>query len=335
MELSDCAFCGLCAQSCPVGALLERRVERQPHQGAMKTVTTACPHCPLGCELVLNMDNERTRITRVTTDMNSVGAPNRGLTCLRGRYHFQDVTKNRLTQPMIGGKAVEWSEGIEKLAGTLKGSTAIFLGMSLTDQEISAVKVVAKNVAVAAKGFDAAKVTELLASFDADTPKGKVKPDLAELTRKMMLLSKAMEFEKNASRFPENLKSLYSMGANVRGLLDGGVVTHAPEEALKGAGAAIFVDCSPEDFGFTENALKGVKKVLLASSTCCEKPFDIVLPITAWAEREGTYTGALSGAKLPVHRGPLPPDGARALRWILAAAMRKLGIEVSSGEMAM
>ena len=336
MELSDCTFCGLCAQVCPVGALLERRVERLPHDNRMITVKTTCPHCPLGCELLLNMDKERTRITRVTTDMDSVDSPNRGLTCLRGRYHFQSLAKNRLTKPMLGEKTVEWGEGIEKLIEALKGSTAIFLGSSLTDQEISAVASVTQKInecKIAAMDGNIAPTAELLTSFDTDTPKGKIKPDLASLVQKTTLLAKAVEFKKDCSRFPENLQALFALRANARGLLDSGVITHTPQKALEGTAAAIFIDCTPEDFGFTESTLKGVKKILLASNAC-EGQFDIVLPITAWAERNGTYTSAFSGVKLPVRRGPMPPDGARALRWIFAETMRKLGVEVASSEMA-
>jgi len=245
------------------------------------------------------------------------------LTCLRGRYHFHDVAKNRLTHPMIEGKAVEWPEGIEKLAEAMKGNVAMFLGSSLTDQELAAVKAATKNAPVTAKGFDAAKVAELLASFD------KAKPDTAGLVRKMALLSKAVEFGKDAAGYPEDLKAIYSMGANIRGLFNSGVVINAPQEAVKAvkdAAAAIFVDCSPKDFGFTEDALKGMKKILLAPNKC-EGTFDMILPITAWAEREGTYTGTFSGVKLPVRRGPLPPEGVRALRWILSEAMRNLGLK--------
>jgi formate dehydrogenase major subunit len=341
MEESDCTFCGLCAQLCPVGALLERRVERLPHQASPVLERTTCPHCPLGCELVLNMDGGRSRVVRVTTDMDAVETPNGGLTCLRGRWHFRDVNENRLKAPVIDGRVVEWEQAVEGLSEVLGSRVAFLLGTSLTDQEIAAVKAVrdAKNAKtgderpVAARGFDAAGVTKLLASFEADAPKGgKARPDVAELIQKMTLLAKAVEFGHDTSGFEENLKELYDLGGNVRGLLEAGVVTHTPEEAVQAirsgnVEAVVFVDCGPEDFGLAAGDLKGVKKVLLAAGAR-DGDFDMSLPVTAWAEREGTYTGAFSGVKLALHMGPVPPQGAKALRWILARALRRQGTEI-------
>ena len=347
MEHSDCTFCGLCSQLCPVGALLERRVERLPHQDPMLLKKTTCPHCALGCELVLNTDKERTRIARITTDMDAVDAPNLGLTCLRGRYHFQGVAKERLTEPRIGTKSAEWGDAVGTLADLLKGKVAFFLGASLTDQEIAAVQsALHDGCLVAASKFDAAKVTELLASFEVETPKGKVKPNVAELVQKMTLLAKAAEFGHDTSGFAENLRALYELGGNARGLLDAGIVTHTPEEAVRAAksgevDAAVFIDCAPCDFGISEGDLKAMKKkVLIAANACdcegyaCMGAMDMSLPITAWAEREGTYTSAFGGAKLDLHMGPLPPKGARSLRWIFAEALRKLGTEIAASEMA-
>jgi formate hydrogenlyase subunit 6/NADH:ubiquinone oxidoreductase subunit I len=343
MERSDCTFCGLCAQLCPVGALLERRVERLPHQDRMETFKTTCPHCALGCELVLNTDKERTRVTRVTTDMDAAGTPNRGLTCLRGRYHFRDGCAARLMEPVAGGEVVEWSEAVEKFSEILKGRAAFFLSASLTDQEIAAVKSSLQDgCLVAARGLDPSKAGELPASFDVETPKGKARPDLAGLVQKLTLLAKAVEFGQDVSVFPENLKELYALGANARGLLDAGIVTHVPEAAAAEvkAGkfdAVVFIDCAPGDFGLSERDLKGkgVKTVSLTPYSGGDA-FDLALPITAWTERVGTYTASFGGggAKLELRMGPVPPQGARSLRWIFAEALRKLGTEIPAVEMA-
>ena len=216
----------------------------------------------------------------------------------------------------------------------------MFLGSSLTDQEIAAVKSATHDKwLVAAKGFDADKLPLLLASFEVETQKGKVKPNVGELIQKMTLLVKAVEFEKGTGAFPENLKELYALGANVRGLLDAGVVTHTQEAALQAVKAGkvdsvIFIDCVPGDFGLTDDALKMVKHKVLVASNMPETVFDLALPMTAWAERVGTYTGAFSGAKLALRMGPVPSPHAKSLRWIMASALRKLGREIASSEMA-
>jgi anti-anti-sigma regulatory factor len=257
-------------------------------------------------------------------------------------------------------KSIGWDKAVERLAEILKSrdsKLAVFLGSSLTDQEIGAVKAlcdacrhedVRENVVVA-KGFDfadTAGVDALLASFETNTPKGKVKPDVAGLVQKTTLLAKATEFGGDLSVFPDNLRTLYSLGANVRGLLSSNLVTHTPEAAADAIKAGevstlLFIDCTPGDFGLVEGTLlaegflKNVKKILFASNDCNESSFDLRLPVTAWAEREGTYTGAFSGAKLEVHMGPLPPEGARSLRWIFAEALRKLSKEIPAAEMAL
>ncbi|MCL1940904.1 MAG: FAD-dependent oxidoreductase, partial [Synergistaceae bacterium] len=144
MELSDCTFCGLCAQVCPVGALLEKRAERLPHSEVPNTVKTTCPHCPLGCGLIMNLDSSRKRIVRITTEIGGSCA-NRGLTCLKGRYHFKDMTEGRLLAPEIDGKTTAWSEALPKallaLGARADGKkVAAFVGGTLTNEEIAAFK---------------------------------------------------------------------------------------------------------------------------------------------------------------------------------------------------
>jgi hypothetical protein len=98
--------------------------------------------------------------------------------------------------------------------------------------------------------------------------------------------------------------------------------------------SVLFADCQPENFGLpSTDEIKGAKRVLLSSNTC-EGEWDLCLPITAWAEREGTYTSAFSGAKLNVRMGPVPPEGVRSLRYLLSEALRKSGVDIASAAMA-
>ncbi|GHS87516.1 glutamate synthase [Synergistales bacterium] len=347
MKRSDCTFCGLCVQVCPTGALMERRVERLPHQGRLTEVKTTCPHCPLGCELVLNLDGDRSRITRITSDLDAPDTPNRGLTCLSGRYRFKSVSAARLTKPSAHGKDIDWSEGTDKLSEIIRGKNLIFVGYCVTDQEIAAIKAVTalnKDTRVVVKGFgfssDVDDVKALLASFETDTPKGKAKPDVAELVQKMTKLAKAIDAGANLAAFDKNLRGLSSHGGNTRGFLESGLPISTMENAIDAAkngdfDSILFLDCHPNNFGIGAGGeTKGAKKVLL-SSNIHEGDWDLCLPITVWAEREGTYTSIFGNAKLNVRTGPVPPEGVRSLRWALSEALRKAGVDIASAAMAL
>ena len=141
MEDSDCTFCGLCTQVCPVGALMEKRAERWPHLEVPEIVKTTCQLCPVGCELDLNLDRGRTRIVRVTTDPDNPVAPAFGLCCVKGRYWFKQAEKEGDFPPSIHGSEVTSDEALsafDALAST--GRTAFVVSSSLTREELKAVR---------------------------------------------------------------------------------------------------------------------------------------------------------------------------------------------------
>ena len=93
---SRCESCGACVAYCPTGALDNKMSigEGLPD----KVVMTTCTYCGVGCQLELNIKNER--IIRVTSTEK---APvNGNHLCVKGRYGYDFVHHaERLTKPKV------------------------------------------------------------------------------------------------------------------------------------------------------------------------------------------------------------------------------------------
>ena len=329
MELSDCTFCGLCTQECPVGALSEKRAERLPHSEIPNTVRTTCPHCPLGCELIMNLDKSRKRITRITTE---IGGANHGLICLKGRYHFKGMAEGRLLAPEINGREASWREALPKALAALKGmdtgqqitgkKVAAFIGGTTTNEEIEAFKdFISRSGAefkVAAPDIEG--LSELISSFSADTDKGHGSPVLYELVKQAAKRVKQTDFMvSNAEE--DKLNQLISKSPNVKGLADSEIANATADYIVSSIrrrefSTVLFIEVSPESVGLRAEDLKDVTSISITSRASNETSVtDITLASTPWAEKEGHYTG-IFGAQLPVHIGMLPVGDEKSIRWI-------------------
>jgi len=118
LKEADCQFCGACVDACPVTALVERSAI-----GIMmpdRVVATICPYCGVGCQLLLEVKDER--IVRVVPDAH--GPANKGQDCVKGKFGLDFVGHpDRLTSPLMkrDGEfvAVTWGEALDLVTSRL------------------------------------------------------------------------------------------------------------------------------------------------------------------------------------------------------------------------
>ena len=115
---SGCEFCGACIDVCPVGALTERD---HKWEKPAKVERTICPHCPVGCQLNLEI-SARGKMIRVVPEFNSPA--NHGQACFKGKFGLEFVNNTgALDTPLVrrDGQlvAISWDEALELLAGKL------------------------------------------------------------------------------------------------------------------------------------------------------------------------------------------------------------------------
>ncbi len=124
----DSYFSGNTTDICPVGALTtaDFRFEARPWE--MCTTSSICPHCPVGCNLAINLrrearSNGEVVIKRIMPRQNE--AVNEIWICDKGRfaYHYTE-SKERLTQPLVRREgelvAIGWDEAISYVAENFK-----------------------------------------------------------------------------------------------------------------------------------------------------------------------------------------------------------------------
>ena len=118
---SACTFCGQCIQTCPTGALGDKKALRAADEVA-ETVPdktrTICPYCGVGCSVDVLTNNEK--IIGILPAMD--GPANQGALCVKGQFAYDFVQHpDRLKTPLIRGEDGElheatWEAALDKAA---------------------------------------------------------------------------------------------------------------------------------------------------------------------------------------------------------------------------
>lgn len=117
LQDSPCEFCGMCVELCPTGSLLPKRAIGKGRFWEMRTTTTVCPYCGVGCSLDLYTKGNEIAYVR----SNWSGPANHGSSCVKGRFGWDYVgNEERFVAPLVkrDGKmvAATWDEALDLVA---------------------------------------------------------------------------------------------------------------------------------------------------------------------------------------------------------------------------
>lgn len=123
---SACTFCGQCVQTCPTGALADKKAMRAATlPGKIQKTRTVCPYCGVGCSVDLLSKGDR--LVGVQPAMN--GPANHGALCVKGQFAFDFVQhSDRLKTPLVRREdgnlhETDWEEALDLAAEGFREAT--------------------------------------------------------------------------------------------------------------------------------------------------------------------------------------------------------------------
>jgi predicted molibdopterin-dependent oxidoreductase YjgC len=110
---------------CPVGALSEKTSKWRGRPWELSSVKTVCSYCGVGCALEIKVNTKTRKIANVVTNHGSRITPNKGRSCVKGRFAWQFIeSPERIKKPLIRGengvfKEASWEEAYKYIADSM------------------------------------------------------------------------------------------------------------------------------------------------------------------------------------------------------------------------
>lgn len=132
----NCDFCGICADVCPVGAIIDKPFKYSVKTWGLSNINTACAFCPIGCKINYGVYGEKVHKVRKSKGY---------YTCSKGRYGFKYIESDkRLKYPMIKRNGVltktSWGSAFEAISDAINKygveESLIVAGSRLTNEEL-------------------------------------------------------------------------------------------------------------------------------------------------------------------------------------------------------
>ncbi|HUP88404.1 MAG TPA: molybdopterin-dependent oxidoreductase [Longimicrobiales bacterium] len=242
---------------CPVGALLSKDFLHKARAWDLDNTSSICPNCSQGCNMRIDSrDNLVQRLKpRQNSDVNSYWM------CDYGRYNYEWFNnKDRIEAPLVreGGKLVAkgWQQAVVALMDRLEGMSN-------------------------------ASVTVLASPFHANEDVGLLARLAKQLGSGQLTYTVEQGEEVVCPGFPR-LARRKDLGANVRGL---DVMGFARGGLNAGNAKVLFV--LGDELAAQDVDARGTAELVVYFGTkdsATSRNADFVLPITTFAEQEGTFT---------------------------------------------
>ncbi len=120
---TSCELCGGCIDTCPTGALIEKKAP-DPLPADAEAVRTTCNFCGVGCQIDLHVVDGR--VAKVTSPPPGETV-NDGNLCVKGRFAYDFIHhEDRLTTPLVRGDdgalhPATWDEALDRAVRGLLG----------------------------------------------------------------------------------------------------------------------------------------------------------------------------------------------------------------------